>query len=151
MGGVSLILQQLLDEDDLRKISGQCALTNALKCVQRTHAAKTNATRQMINECAPHLRAELQVLKPHVIVTQGRHPTKTVLESFPSARTLATYKGESGHATRVVVDSDGTLILAMPHPARQAGLKWRQGEIPDFWSKAIRRTRREFSRMQRTA
>jgi len=94
MGGVSLILQHLLDEKDVVKISGQCAFTNAVKCTQRTHQAKTHATRRMITECAQHLWAELKVLKPDLIITQGRHPTKTVLSYFSNVKAAGKYAGD---------------------------------------------------------
>ena len=41
MGGVALILKHLVDEREPRKLSGPCALTNAVKCVQRTGSMST--------------------------------------------------------------------------------------------------------------
>lgn len=145
MGGVALILKHLLDERDPRRLSGQCALTNAVKCVQHTASMNTNATGTMIRECATHLRAEIQLLQPHLIVTQGDHPGDTVVGSLGGLRLVREVVGERGR--RAAVHENGRVVLLVtPHPARQAGLKWSRGELPRFFLDAISIARAELAR-----
>ena len=144
MGGVSLILQALVDKHSIERLSGMCALTNAVKCVKSTGSMSTNASKIMINECAAHLLAEISTLEPNIIITQGTHPTDTFLGSLENLRLIREFRSSNGRRkTSVHVGPCGTIILTTPHPARQAGLKWKRGEIPDFWSNAIALARDE--------
>jgi hypothetical protein len=144
MGGVSLILQALVNKQPIEQLSGMCALTNAVKCVKSTGSMSTNASKIMISECATHLLAEISTLKPNIIITQGTHPTETILGLFENRHLLREFKSSNGRRkTSVYIGPCGTIILTTPHPARQAGLKWKRGEIPDFWSNAIALARDE--------
>lgn len=136
MGGAALMLKHLTDERDPRKLSGLCALTNAVKCAQHTGSMTTNATPQMIAQCAAHLRAEIHELQPDIVITQGGHPTDTILATIAGLRTVAEFAGERKGRTRVLVNSR-IVVLTTPHPARQEGLKWSRGILPQFFLDAI--------------
>ena len=144
MGGVALILKHLVDEREPRKLSGLCALTNAVKCVQHTGSMSTNATSTMIRECGSHLRAELRALEPDLIVTQGGHPADTVRESLAGLRLVQEFAGEK-RGRAALYENSRVAVLVTPHPARQAGLKWARAELPHFLLDAIARTRAELT------
>lgn len=145
MGGAALILKHLIDERDTRKFSGQCALTNAVKCVQPTCSMSTNATPEMIGNCAAHLRAEIQELQPDIVITQGGHPTRTVIETIAGLREVGQFAGDrKGQAT--VLSSSSVVVLTTPHPARQDGLKWSRGILSQFFLDAIDVARAELTR-----
>lgn len=145
MGGVALILKHLVDDREPRISSGQCALTNAVKCVQHTDSMNTGATGVMISQCASHLRAEIGALDPNIVITQGGHPTDTVLGSIAGLRRIGEFTGPSrGRAT--VLTNSRLVVLTTPHPARQAGLKWTKGVLPQFLLDAIAVARVELTR-----
>jgi uracil-DNA glycosylase family 4 len=136
MGGVSLILQRLLDAAPISVLAKCYSLTNALKCTKKTGSMSTNPTRKMITNCAVHLKAEIGTLDPNLIVTQGAHPSDTVLELFPESKTIDSFSAGS-RSTTAVYQSEKTIILVTPHPARQPGLCWKQGVLPPFFERAI--------------
>jgi uracil-DNA glycosylase len=142
MGGVALILKHLLDEQDSGKLSSQCALTNAVKCVQHTNSMSTKATRTMVKECAHHLLAEIRELNPDVLITQGGHPRRTVLKSLEGLKLIREFAGDRRGRTRVFVNP-AMVVLTTPHPARQPGLKWKRGLLPNFFLNAIAVAKRE--------
>lgn len=136
MGGVSLVLEQLLDECDLAIISRRCAVTNALKCARRTKSATTKPRRNMIANCRAHLEAETAVLEPDIIITHGKHPGRSVSSLYPTLQTLQRYSRGNRRA-RLCRVPNGPLILVLPHPSRQGGLSRKRRELPQFWQAAI--------------
>ena len=151
MGGVALILKHLVDDRDPRVLSSQCALTNAVKCSQHTDSMNTGATGTMISRCGSHLRAEIECLDPDIVITQGGHPTDTVLRSIAALRLIREFAGPSrGRAS--VSGTERLVVLATPHPARQPGLKWTRGVLPQFLLDGIALARVELaSRLQHRA
>ncbi len=140
MGGVSLILKALLDEKDPEAFSGQFALTNAVKCIEPGPTMTTRPTRAMIENCALHLAVEIRLLRPHLIITQGRHPRKTLLRYFEGDARL---KAEFGSRGKAALYATGrVLLLVTPHPARLSGFKWKKEVLPPFLRKALTHTRR---------
>jgi len=136
MGGVLLILKQLVDEKDPRRLSGMCALTNAVKCVQPTKSMSTNTTSTMISECGAHVLAEIEKLQPDIVITQGGHPSNTIVSRIPTLRLIAPrFAGERG--TAAVFSNSDLLVVTTPHPARQKGLAWTKGQLPKFFVDAI--------------
>lgn len=152
MGGLLLILQQLVDEQDPRKLSGMCAITNAVKCVKPTKSMNTNATPTMISECRSHVLAEIATLEPDIVITQGAHPSNTVTSSIPGLRRIAPpFMGERGRMA-AVFSNENLVVVTTPHPARQKGLKWSKGELPQFYVDALRLARRRLvNRLRRRA
>ncbi len=158
MGGVALILKHLVDERGQFQLSGQCAITNALKCVHPTNRMRTNPSKAMILHCADHLRAEIEALDPDVLVTQGRHPRDTVLGFFrgghprdtvrgffPELGLVGEFFGEKRGRAAVLANSR-LVVLTTPHPARQKGLKWKKGSLPQFFLEGIATARAEAAR-----
>jgi len=137
MGGTSQLMECLVQSKDRRLFSQQFALTNAVKCVQATNSQNCSSTPAMISECSKHLRNEIKSLKPHLVITQGEHPRRTVLDLFGAKhiRNFPGQAGESGRAEVMVVDR--FVILTTPHPARKAGWKWKNGLLPEFLQSAV--------------
>lgn len=146
MGGVHLILRELVDNKDPALFSRQYALTNAVKCRQATNKMATNCRAPMIKNCACHLEKEIEIMRPTLIITQGAHPSCTVkkLSLFAVAKPLETFSGERGKA-EVFRGQDRTVLLTTPHPARLKGLKWKQGVLPSFLLESLGRVRQELA------
>jgi uracil-DNA glycosylase family 4 len=142
MGGVQLILKQLVDERDPRRLSGMCALTNAIKCVQPTNSMSTKPTPTMIAECGNHVVAEIGSLRPDIVITQGGHPADTLITKIPTLQLLSPRFVGDGRSAAVFANSQ-LLVVTTPHPARQKGLKWTKGELPQFYIEALQRARIE--------
>jgi len=143
MGGVQLILKQLVDEKDPRRLSSMCALTNAVKCVKPTKSMSTDASGTMIEECGRHVIAEIEALRPDIVITQGGHPSATVTTMIPTLQMIPPpFVGDHGRSAAVFADSD-LLVVTTPHPARQKGLKWTKGELPKFYVEALHLARNE--------
>ena len=57
----------------------------------------------MISKCSGHLKAEIEQLNPHLVITQGGHPRKTVLGLFHSTP-VKTFSGRAGKAEVMLAD-----------------------------------------------
>lgn len=149
MGGLALLLKHVVDDREPRKLSGQCALTNAVKCVQHTGSMSTDATRTMITKCSNHLGSEITALEPDIIITQGGHPTETIHGLVTGLVALQEFAGESrGRAT--LLANSRLIVLTTPHPARLPGLKWARGMLPAFLVDATAAARGELVRRLRS-
>jgi hypothetical protein len=137
MGGVALIMARLAEERDPGRRSLQFALTNAVKCVEGTGNMKSTdtTTSTMITNCGRHLRAELEVLQPHLIVTQGDHPRRTVMALMGNRPAAARF--DDGGSSCEVFLGDGCVVVTTPHPARHKGLRWKQGVLPNSFEQAL--------------
>ncbi|MCX6227091.1 MAG: uracil-DNA glycosylase family protein [Bacteroidia bacterium] len=143
MGGVSLILKELVDEAPLKQLSGICALTNAIKCVKPTGMQTTHATQKMKTNCSIHLESEIQSLKPDIIITQGDHPRDTVLNLLKPNLIQQFHTTGSGKAS-LYITANNVIVLVTPHPARLSGMEWRNGKMPAYFYSAIAETRKKF-------
>lgn len=143
MGGVHLLLRDLVDERDPAVFSLQFALTNAVKCARATDRMATGVTSSMIGNCAAHLKQEIEILSPTLIITQGGHPSWTVKSLLGIKEPIATFKGD-GRGMAEVFHVGDRILLTTPHPARLKGLKWRQGILPSFLREAVAFVRQEF-------
>ncbi|OGP93008.1 MAG: hypothetical protein A2156_05730 [Deltaproteobacteria bacterium RBG_16_48_10] len=131
MRGVSLILKYLLDEKDKYKYSIQYSLTNAVKC--STERDNMDAVRQnrVISNCSIHLKREINILNPDIIITQGKHPGLTIRHFFPA-------NGEIREFEKVSLwETERQFVLATPHPTRLKGMRYRSGEMPKYYYEAI--------------
>jgi uracil-DNA glycosylase len=147
MGGTSQLMGCLLEGEGRQSYSRKFALTNAVKCVRRTGNQNSSSTATMISECGEHLREEIMDLRPHLVITQGVHPGKTVvklfkadsLETFPNKRRGKRMRGE---AEVLLANQAGRrfVILTTPHPAHMPGWKWsrewKEG-LPKFLQNAL--------------
>src|ERR1051326_6816173 len=123
MGGVSQLMKALVDNEDKKKSSILFALTNAVKCVWGTNSMDSDSTDIMIQNCADHLQAEIAVLKPHLIITQGVHPTNTIRRLLPARTSIADFTGDAGTSSLFVCKN--IVVLTTPHPARKKGWAWK--------------------------
>jgi len=137
MGGASQLMEYLVEDKVPDVYSTQFALTNAVKCVEYTKRMNSTSTPTMIRNCAEHLRVEITLLQPHLIVTQGRHPTNTVQQLFPGLTPVAEFVGDAGRSAVLV--GKRFVVLTTPHPARKIGWRWKRGPLPTFLQDAVRR------------
>lgn len=142
MGGVSLIIKELVDAKDSLVYSNQYAFTNAVKCSVRTESMHTGATAIMIYNCSHHLAEEINALAPRLLITQGTHPANTVKRLFGLVSSIAQFSSPEGRISELF-KAQNMLILTTPHPARLKGMRWRKGILPDFMAQALQRTRYE--------
>ena len=96
MGGVSLIMKELVDDKEPTVYSHQFALTNADKCSKPSKHRKYEANEKMRQNCVDHLDREIKVLRPDLIITQGSDPTKTVKRLLKLANPTDTFKHSDG-------------------------------------------------------
>lgn len=140
MRGVHLILGELLDEKEPSSFSRQYALTNALKCAQKTDRMHTGVTPQMIVNCASWLFEEIAMLQPDLIISQGQHPAHTLKRSayLRHKESVAVFRGDPrGHAEVFRVQDPRCVLLTTPHPARLRGLSFKRRELPAFLRNGI--------------
>ena len=145
MGGVSTIMAYLVDEEDRDVYARQFALTNAVKCVEATGRAKTNATAVMIGQCAHHLEAELSVLRPDVVITQGSHPAHTVQRLLGARNPSVFGDSRSQRANVRLYATEVALLLTTPHPARLKGMGWSRGVLPGYFLDGVMATRAAYA------
>lgn len=137
-GGTHLIIKCLVDNKDPECFLRQFAHTNSVKCSpekQEGERMKSESTPVMQKRCRYHLKRDLEIFEPDLVITEGRGPTdmvKVILNlskpDYPSrdkrtGRVCEVYRGRP-------------VLLAGPHPART--LRWRYGtSLPPYYARAI--------------
>jgi len=148
MGGLRLIMKQFAPEVNAALRSRQFAFTNTVKCVTESPSKRTKATDVMIEHCADHLREEICLLEPDLIVTQGEYPAWAVRHKvLMSSQSVGIFRGTPRGVAEVLnglVGSRRTVVLTTPHPAYAlTGFRWRRQEIPHFLEEAFEKARDE--------
>lgn len=131
MGGVSIIMERLIDQKEPDEYSMMFALTNALKCAVKTNSMNATRGSNMILNCSNYLLQEIQTLKPNIIITQGRHPKDSVIRLLNLGPALQSFGP-------INIYRNDKCILTTPHPARLKRMKWKKGELPDYFENAIK-------------
>lgn len=144
MGGTAEIMESLVDDKVRESYSLQFALTNAVKCVEVTGRARSRSTATMIDKCAEHLRVEIDILAPDLIITQGEHPKSTILNLFPLRPAPPPFSGDAGKAE--IFLGEHFVVLTTPHPAHKKGWRWKLGPLPRFLQEAVNCTAAELLR-----
>ncbi|MBN1947547.1 MAG: hypothetical protein JW797_17885 [Bradymonadales bacterium] len=144
---MATILSNLVDDKAPEIHVHQYALTNAVKCVWYTGNMSSTSTPEMMRNCASHLRAELDLLQPHLVVTQGVHPRQTLLDLFPELYEAAIFVGSRRKAQ--VFTSHRLVVLATPHPARCPGFLYKVNLLPNFLKATVALSRDEVRCLQR--
>jgi uracil-DNA glycosylase family 4 len=75
VGAAGKLLDQLLDSIGLDR--GKCVICNVIKC---RPPANRNPEADEIATCSPYLKAQIEFIKPTVIVTLGNFATRFILE-----------------------------------------------------------------------
>jgi uracil-DNA glycosylase len=120
MGGVSQIARYLVDETEISLYSLQFALSNAVKCVRATDNQKSTSNGTMAMNCAKHLKKEIELLSPDLVITQGGHPATTMLDMYKWCLDKE-FKGFLNQTAAVWLNGGPFVLLTTPHPARQKG------------------------------
>jgi uracil-DNA glycosylase family 4 len=141
MGGVSLIMKELVDDKEPTVYSHQFALTNAVKCSKPSEHRKYEASEEMRKNCAFHLEKEIEVLNPDLIITQGSPPL-IMVKSFLNLEPLTNnpFKHLNGRGKCDIFKHESLIVLTTFHPARLKDMKWKQGTIPKYMESAIHKT-----------
>lgn len=147
-GGTHLIVKYLVDNKDPEFFIGAFAHTNAVKCSPKKEKQqmKSESTATMRKCCRNHLERELEILKPDLIIAEGKGPVAMVEHILGLSETdYKSYK-DNANIYFCKVYRGQPVVLAVPHPARKKGLKWRYGELPSYYLKTIDNVRKIFSR-----
>lgn len=112
---------------------GRFAHVNAAKCTQNL-PKKRQAPAYMFDNCRPHLRGELTILAPHVVITQGDRAAEVLR---PWQKASGTGWGE------VALDELEFFWLRLVHPTAWGGAYAHERER---WKPLFQRARRWISR-----
>lgn len=141
--GVKKIVDALLGPDgDPRYV--RFALTNAVKCCKISEYQKSESTPIMIDNCQRHLSGELEVLKPHLIITQGDDPRYTIRKILAEWSIVKEWNEPNSHAA--VLETPAYIVLETRHPSYT---NWGGGDdvsLPETLREAIEETRSALGR-----
>jgi uracil-DNA glycosylase len=144
-GGTDSIIKFLVDGESPGKYVDQFALINAVKCSPETGDMKSVITNIMQNNCSHCLSAEIEVLKPNFIITQGyaKDMLKEVLQ-LNDSNCVETYTNENEERPIEIYVKKKITVVTMPHPARQKGLNWKSDDLPHYFIKALAKSKKIF-------
>lgn len=110
VGEAGKVLDILLKSINLNRSS--IYITNVLKC----HPPQDhNPTRQQIDSCKSHLRKQIEILRPKVIVTLGKFASREVFDMFNLEFTWISQL--HGRILEAETDYGKTKIIPLFHPA----------------------------------
>ena len=143
MGGTDVELEFLLDPTPPEQRCQQFALTNSVRCRPSSPNAKSQSTSTMIAKCQAHTKATIEILTPDIIVTQGRHPSDSIIKLFDSEVVFKSDNRPHSRSLRKVEirRGGGVLFLLTAHPANHPGFRWKSGGLPDYLHDAINKLR----------
>ena len=145
MGGVDAELTYLLDKTTSpADRCQQFALTNAVRCVPYFHNSDAQSTREMQKNCKCHTKEIVKILKPNIIIAQGRdNPCKSMRSLF-SFDIVKKYQ-EKSTLVEIGKDKDGRIFLLTPHPSfyTRSSFIWGWNDLPtDSLEKAFKQARK---------
>ena len=149
-GGTCLIIQRLMNNKErgnLRRVASAFAHTNSVKCSPRKvegQGMRSESTAEMRQNCQRHLKREIGLLKPDLVIAEGMQTTAMVREVLELPDADWRFKERGGKNYCEVYQGQPT-ILAVPHPARKKGLRWSKGELPSYYLDAIDKARESLS------
>ena len=143
MGGTDVELKCLLDPTPPKERCKQFSLTNSVRCRPCPSNARSQSTSMMIAKCQAHTKAIIGILKPDIIVTQGRHPSDSIIKLFDSEVVFKKDNRRHSRSLRKVEirRGGGVLFLLTAHPANHPSFRWRSGGLPDYLHDAINKLR----------
>ena len=149
MGGTDVELKYLLGPTPPKKRCQQFALTNSVRCRPSSPNAKSQSTSTMIAKCQAHTKAIIETLTPDIIVTQGRHPSDSIIKLF-DPDTEVVFKSDNGLRSSslrkaAVHRGGGVLFLLTAHPANHPSFRWKSGGLPDYLHDAIKEVRKLYA------
>ena len=114
------------------------ALVNRLLCFAGPPgSSRGRATRRMLNNCGDHLTATLSILKPTILVLQGKKAA-TTWSNTPLTRGRA----YSNFLHEAHLGEDRTVVCTFSHPAARGELRWGD-DLNAPYLKTFERTLRE--------
>ena len=150
-GGTSLIIQRLMnnkESDNPKRVVSAFGHTNSVKCSPKKvegEGMKSESTATMRQNCQEHLEREIRLLKPDLVIAEGKKTTAMVKEVLEFSVADWTFKERGGKNFCEVYQGRPT-VLAVPHPARKRGVRWSKRELPSYYLDAIDRARLSLSR-----
>ena len=149
MGGTDVELKYLLDPTPCEQRCQQFALTNSVRCRPSSNSARSQSTPTMIAKCQAHTKAIIEILAPDIIVTQGGHPSDSIIKLFDPEPEVVFKRDNERHSRSLrkaeVRRSGGILFLLTAHPARHPGLCPKSGCLPDYLRDAIKEVRKLYA------
>ena len=145
MGGVDLVLKSLLDETTTREDRcQQFALTNSVRCGPVSKDSKSYSTPTMMHNCQNHTGEIIDELRPDIIVTQGvgfpRRQITNLYKPNPVYKTENEGQRQQKRSAEVCQGND-IIFLLTAHPANHPEFAWKQGPLPCYLHKAVRKVR----------
>ena len=153
MGGVAVLLKYLLDnETSCKDRSQQFALTNSVRCRPRASDMDSRSTDQMVLNCENHTKAIIDVLRPDIIIAQGKdkgkeNPCKSLLRLFNPNIEKEYDNGRSRQSFRSaeIRRDQGRLFLLTAHPRSYPNFRWSAGYLPDELERLCEHVRELYS------
>ena len=147
MGGTDVELEHLLDETPHDQRCQQFALTNSVRCRPFATSMSSGTTAKMKANCETHTKALIDALSPDIIITQGAHPGRSIVNLVDSE---IVFEFDNGMASRqrrtaTIRQGAGILCLLTAHPAYHPGFAYKSGRLPLYLSDAIERVRAIYS------
>ena len=149
-GGTSLIIQRLTnnkESDNPKRVVSGFAHTNSVKCSPKKvegQGMRSESTATMRQNCQRHLKREIGLLKPDLVIAEGKWPTAMVKDILELSEADWTFNERGGKNYCEVYQGQPT-VLAVPHPARKKGVRWKEGKLPSYYLDAIDRARGSLS------
>ena len=145
MGGADVVLKFLLDKTTTRENRcQQFALTNSVRCGPVSEDSKSYSTPTMADNCQNHTGEIIDELRPDIIVTQGvGFPRRQIMNLYKPKLFFETEsKGQSqGKRSAEIRRGNGIIFLLTAHPAHHPEFAWKQGRLPCYLHKAVRKAR----------
>ncbi len=110
VGRAGQLLTELITLAGLRR--EDVYITNVVKC---RPPGNRDPLEDEIRACLPYLRRQIQILRPRLIVTLGRHAAKTI--AMEAGRSFRGMTRERGRSYRAVVAGVEVTIFMTYHPA----------------------------------
>lgn len=119
------------DEEFVHPVNGRpfhlfeaFALVNRLLCsAGPMGTSQGRPTRQMLNNCADHFAATLDILEPTIVILQGAKVAQSTREMFTVTRTHTDHLHEAERQGRRL------LLCTFSHPSARGALRW--GDSPN--------------------
>ncbi len=105
-----------LEEEELREIIYMAAVARCFPGKAKSGSGDREPNAEEIENCRPHLQAEVDALKPELILAIGKVAIAEVLgpRKFPKGTPLSSVVGKK---IRVIFHGHEVEVIALPHPS----------------------------------
>ncbi|MGC9107102.1 MAG: type-4 uracil-DNA glycosylase [Infirmifilum sp.] len=143
VGSAGQLLTQLLSSNGISRES--VFITNVVKC---RPPGNREPREEEIKACLPYLRRQLEAIKPRVIITLGRHSTRTVLGMHGHA--VNSIMGVRGREFMVEESWGSLVVFPTLHPAAALYNPGMRSSLEDDFKRISRIIKGEETKGQKT-